>query len=151
MLHGNAGAGAASSATAGYTTQYTIKLSGVVKTDALRSDLRKLLGTRPETRFTLIGQCPTSNGAPDGWGMINLPEIGEAFPLFFKITPAPPGALPGLGSNGFEIAERLRAQQIVIDPEMSVLHLTAPALLFLAPANSAESNWMACSPISRHS
>jgi hypothetical protein len=74
--------------------------------------------------------------------MINLTEVGEAFPIYFNISPAPPGSLPDLGPHGFPIAERLKAQQIVIDPQMTYLNLPNPALVFLAPASVDGSNWI---------
>ena len=48
----------------------------------------------------------------------------------------------GLDANGFTIAERLKAQQIVIDSQMTYFNMPTPALAFLAPADSDGSNWI---------
>jgi hypothetical protein len=74
--------------------------------------------------------------------MINLTSVGKAVPIFFNVSPAPPGSLPGLGSNGFAIAELLKAQQITIDPQMTYLNLPTPALAFLKPSSRDDSDWV---------
>jgi hypothetical protein len=141
-IYADAGGKPAPAAATEYTALYTVRLSGFISKDALGPTLRALIGNKSNTPFTLVGQCPTSDGSPNGWGMINLTDVGKSVPLFFNISPAPPGSLPGLGMNGFAIAERLKAQQIIIDPQMTFLNLPTPALAFLAPATSDDSNWV---------
>jgi hypothetical protein len=137
----DAGAKPDSSSSYKYKTQYTVRLSGFISAEALGPSLRSLIGNKPDTPFTLVGQCPTSNGAPDGWGMMNLTDVGKAVPIFFNVAPAPPGSLPKLGAHGFAIAKRLEAQQITIDPQMIYLNLLTPVLVFLAPADNSGSTW----------
>jgi hypothetical protein len=142
VFYANAAGEAMVGSAKNYPTQYIVRISGVISASALGPSLRSLIGNKSDTPFTLVGQCPTSNGSPNGWGMINLTDVGTAEPIFFNVSPAPPGSLPGLNANGFAIAERLKAQQIVIDPQMTYLNLSSPALVILAPADSDGSNWI---------